>query len=235
MSITIAIPSKGRLKDDTFAAFARVGLEILPPHSARSYSTHVKGRDDIKIKLLSASEIAKEIIAGTIDLGVTGKDLLFEVSDETHYRASLLSPSASPDVVPLGFGKADVIVAVPNHWLDVTTMLDLSDVAADFHDYHQRRLRVATKYFELTHYFFDHIHGIKAYEIVESKGATEAAPSTGLADLIVDITSTGETLRDNHLRIVNDGRILTSQACLVKSLNHIKTPNAFVNEIIGLF
>jgi ATP phosphoribosyltransferase len=240
MSITIAIPSKGRLKDDCFTAFSKVGLEIVPLTSSRSYSTHIRGREDIKIKLLSATEIAKELVSGSIDLGVTGKDLLYEAGDKDKYHDALplgtepIAPNYGlPDLVPLGFGKADVVVAVPNHWWDVQTMADLSDIAADFHNHHNRRLRVASKYFRLTQDFFESHHGLNSYEIIDSKGATEAAPSTGLADLIVDITSTGETLEANHLKILKDGVILKSQACLVRSIRY--THHALANEVVKIF
>jgi ATP phosphoribosyltransferase len=117
----------------------------------------------------------------------------------------------------LGFGQADVVVAVPEVWLDVDTMADLDDVAADFRQRHGRRLRIATKYWRLTQQFFSQMHGIQVYRIVESLGATEGAPGAGSADIIVDITSTGSTLRANHLKILSDGVVLRSEACLVAS------------------
>ena len=120
-------------------------------------------------------------------------------------------------VARLGFGRADVVVAVPDVWLDVDTMADLDDVAADFRQRHGRRLRIATKYWRLTQQFFSQKHGIQVYRIVESLGATEGAPAAGLADVIVDITTTGSTLRANHLKVLSDGVILRSEACLVAS------------------
>lgn len=209
MTITIAVPSKGRMKDDTLAAFAKAGLEVLPQKDARSYRTKVKGRDDIEIALLSASEIARELVAGSIDFGVTGEDLVREATVDW---AGAMEISAR-----LGFGRADVVVAVPDHWHDVETMADLDDVAADFRHRHGRRLRIATKYWRLTQGFFSQKHGIQVYQIVESLGATEGAPAAGLADLIVDITSTGSTLTANNLKILGDGVILASEACLVLS------------------
>ena len=209
MTITIAVPSKGRMKDDTLAAFVKAGLEVLPQKDARSYRTKVKGRDDIEIALLSASEIARELVAGSIDFGVTGEDLVRE--------ATVDWAGAMEICARLGFGRADVVVAVPDHWHDVETMADLDDVAADFRHRHGRRLRIATKYWRLTQGFFSQKHGIQVYQIVESLGATEGAPAAGLADLIVDITSTGSTLVANNLKILGDGVILASEACLVLS------------------
>jgi ATP phosphoribosyltransferase len=208
--VVIAIPSKGRMKDDTLAAFAKAGLEIQPVSDARSYRTKVKGRKDIEIALMSASEIARELAAGSIDYGVTGEDLVREASGEWDKAMEI--------AVRLGIGRADVVVAVPDHWHDVETMADLDDVAAHFRHRHGRRLRIATKYWRLTQGFFSQKHGIQVYQIVESLGATEGAPAAGLADLIVDITSTGSTLSANNLKIPADGVILRSQACLVRSL-----------------
>ena len=208
--VVIAIPSKGRMKDDTLAAFAKAGLEIQPVSDARSYRTKVKGRKDIEIALMSASEIARELAAGSIDYGVTGEDLVREASGEWDKVMDI--------AVRLGIGRADVVVAVPDHWHVVETMADLDDVAAHFRHRHGRRLRIATKYWRLTQGFFSQKHGIQVYQIVESLGATEGAPAAGLADLIVDITSTGSTLTANNLKIPADGVILASQACLVRSL-----------------
>ena len=210
MSIILAIPSKGRMKDDAVAALSKAGLETEPSKDARAYRLKVKGRDDIEVALMSASEIARELAAGSIDLGVTGEDLVRESAANWEAKMSIAAR--------LGFGKADVVVAVPDHWHDVETMADLDDVAAHFRHRHGRRLRIATKYWRMTQGFFSQQHGIQVYQIVESLGATEGAPAAGLADLIVDITSTGETLRANRLRILADGLILRSEACLVQSL-----------------
>src|SRR5690606_8420563 len=147
--------------------------------------------------------------SGSVDLGVTGEDLARESLEEVDARIEFAAR--------LGFGNADVVVAVPDVWLDVTSMADLNDVAADFRQRHGRRLRVATKYWRLTQQFFSARHGIQVYRIVESLGATEGAPAAGSADIIVDITSTGSTLRANHLRILDDGVILRSEACLMMS------------------
>ncbi|MDZ7823638.1 MAG: ATP phosphoribosyltransferase [Ahrensia sp.] len=204
--ITIALPSKGRLKDEALALLASAGLEVLPPDDPRSYRARVKDRDDIEIAYLSASEIAREIAAGTVDAGVTGEDLVRENIADSYNTVELLAR--------LGFGGADVVVAVPDAWFDVHTMADLGEVAAGFRSTHGRRLRIATKYWQLTQEFFSQRNGIQLYRIIESLGATEGAPAAGQADIIVDITSTGSTLRANALRILDDGLILKSEACL---------------------
>ncbi|MER2536258.1 MAG: ATP phosphoribosyltransferase [Rhizobiaceae bacterium] len=209
MSITIALPSKGRLKEQALEIFARAGLAVALPDDERTYRARVEGRADIEIAFLSASEIANEIGLGTVDLGVTGEDLLREKLADWETKAEI--------VAGLGFGRADVVVAVPESWLDVDTMADLDDVAAEFRLRHGRRLRIATKYWRLTQQFFSGLHGIQVYRIVESLGATEGAPAAGSADVIVDITTTGSTLCANHLKILADGVILRSQACLAAS------------------
>jgi ATP phosphoribosyltransferase len=207
MTVTLALPSKGRLKEQALETLARAGLPVSLPDDARKYHARIEGRADIDVAFLSASEIAGEIGAGGIDLGVTGEDLVRETLPDWENRAEV--------VVRLGFGQADVVVAVPDIWLDVDTMADLDDVAADFRQRHGRRLRIATKYWRLTQQFFTAKHGIQVYRIVESLGATEGAPAAGSADIVVDITSSGSTLRANHLKVLSDGVVLRSQACLV--------------------
>lgn len=209
MTITIALPSKGRMKEDASAIFKRAGMEITVHGNERSYRGKVTGMDDVEIAFLSASEIAREIGAGSIDFGVTGEDLVREDISDVAKRVEFCAR--------LGFGHADVVVAVPEIWLDVETMADLGDVAADFRARHGRRLTIATKYWRLTQQFFSAKHGIQLYRIVESLGATEGAPASGSADIIVDITSTGATLHANHLKILSDGVVLRSEACLVRA------------------
>jgi len=217
MSITLALPSKGRLREQALELCAKAGLRVKLPGDDRKYRAHVEGRRDIEIAFLSASEIAGEIGRGAVDLGVTGEDVLREKTADWERKTEILAR--------LGFGHADVIVAVPEIWLDVDTMADLDDVAADFRAAHGRRLRIATKYWRLTQQFFSGRHGIQVYRIVESLGATEGAPAAGSADVIVDITSTGSTLRANHLKVLEDGVILRSQACLVASLKKRSADN----------
>lgn len=208
MTLTIAVPSKGRLKEKTLAVFADAGLVIEDPKDVRSYQSKVAGRADIDILFLSASEIARELASGSVHMGVTGEDLARETIAQTDEIVEFIAP--------LGFGHADVVVAVPNAWIDVDTMADLDDVASHYRTRYGRRLRVATKYWQLTQGYF-RSHGIGVYRIVESLGATEGAPAAGSADAIVDITSTGSTIHANQLKILDDGIILKSQANLIRS------------------
>lgn len=216
--ITLAIPSKGRLKEQALEMLARAGLAVSLPGDERKYHARVDGLDNVEVVFLSASEISGEIGQGAVDLGITGEDLVRENIADWEARAEI--------VARLGFGHADVVVAVPEIWLDVDTMADLDDVAADFRQRHGRRLRIATKYWRLTQQFFTAKHGIQVYRIVESLGATEGAPAAGSADIIVDITTTGSTLKANHLKILSDGIVLKSQACLVASKKERKPADA---------
>jgi ATP phosphoribosyltransferase len=203
----LAIPSKGRLQDQTVEWLNSCGLSLKRHGSDRGYSASLVGGLAMDVMLVSAREIAHGLHRGEFHLGITGNDLLTETAS---------GQSDAFPVMPLGFGRADLVVAVPDSWIDVTTMSDLDDVADRTLHRRGRPLRVATKYHQATRAFFRR-HGVGAYRIVDSQGATEGAPASGQADVIVDITSTGSTLRANHLRILSDGLILESQAQLMAS------------------
>lgn len=225
MTLTVALPSKGRMKDDAIAIFARAGLTVSAIGNDRSYRGRIEGIDDVEVAFLSASEIARELGAGAVDFGVTGEDLVRESLARADERVEITAR--------LGFGNADVVVAVPDIWKDVDSMADLGDVAADFRTRHGRRLTIATKYWRLTQSFFSTRHGIQLYRIVESLGATEGAPASGAADIIVDITTTGSTLKANHLRILSDGVILRSEACIVRARKAEHDADPRVAELIS--
>jgi ATP phosphoribosyltransferase len=208
-ALALAIPSKGRLQEQAQNYFWDAGAALKQLAGARGYRATLTGFGDIDVMLLSASEIAQALLAGDVHLGITGEDLLREAAPELDGRIKL--------VKPLGFGFANVVVAVPQAWIDVSTMADLDDVCAAFAQRHRRRLRIATKYVQLTRAFFAHA-GISDYRIVESAGATEGAPTAGTAEAIVDITTTGATLAANGLKTLEDGTILESQAQLAASL-----------------
>jgi ATP phosphoribosyltransferase len=207
--LIIASPSKGRLQENAAAFFARAGLELTQGRGARDYRGAIAGLDGVEVAFLSASEITSRLARGEAHLGVTGEDLVREEIADVARTVELLAP--------LGFGAANVVVAVPQAWIDVRVMADLADVASGFRARHGRGLRVATKYVNTTRRFFAQ-HAIDDYRIVESSGATEGAPAAGAADLIVDITTTGATLVANALKVLDDGVILRSQANLVASL-----------------
>jgi ATP phosphoribosyltransferase len=207
--LVIAVPSKGRLQENAAKFFARAGLPVSQARGARDYRGAVSGLPDAEVMFLSAGEIVTQLASGAVHLGVTGEDILREGVPDADQRLELLTP--------LGFGFANVVVAVPQSWIDVRTMADLDEVADAMRARHGRRLRVATKYMNLTRAFFARA-GLSDYRIVESLGATEAAPQAGSADIIVDITTTGATLAANGLKVLDDGTMLRSEANLVASL-----------------
>jgi ATP phosphoribosyltransferase len=209
MSLVIAVPSKGRLKDQVEAWLADCGLKLEVTGGARGYLASLKGLPGAQVRLLSAADIADALDAGEVHLGVTGEDLLRERGEDLDARVLLLRA--------LGFGRADLVTAVPKSWLDVESMADLEEVAHDYLARTGRRMRVATKYLAQTRGFFAR-HGIADYRIAESGGATEGAPAAGLAEIVVDITSSGATLAANGLKVLGDGLILKSQAQLAASL-----------------
>jgi ATP phosphoribosyltransferase len=207
--LTLAIPSKGRLQEQVTGYLADAGLQPKQVAGARDYRAAIAGQPGIDVKLMSSAEIAAALGEGEIHLGITGEDLIREDIPDAEESIVLLQA--------LNLGHADVVVAVPRGWIDVSTMADLDDVCTAYHARHHKRLRVATKYLTLTRKFFA-AHGIADYRIVESLGATEGAPAAGLAEAIVDITTTGATLAANDLKALDDGVILKSQAQLTASL-----------------
>jgi ATP phosphoribosyltransferase len=207
--LVLALPSKGRLLEQCNAALARAGLAVTrPAGAARGYKAGIDGLPGVEVSLVSSAEIVQLLKTGAVHLGVTGEDLVREAMADADDRVRFLSP--------LGFGHADVVVAVPDCWLDVRRMADLEQMAVAFRRLHGRRVRVATKYMGLTRRYFAEM-GVTGYRIVESLGATEGTPAAGLAELIVDIATTGATLKANGLRVLDDGVILKSQANLMAS------------------
>ncbi len=204
--LVLAVPAKGRLQENAEAFFARSGLALIKPRGARDYRGAVAGLDGVEVAYLSASEITAQLAAGAVHFGVTGEDLVREMIPDADAKVVLIEP--------LGFGHANVVVAVPQAWIDVRSMADVDDVATAFRHTHERKMRVATKYVNLTRGFFS-AQGVLDYRIVESAGATEGAPAAGTAEMIVDITTSGATLAANALKVIEDGTILRSQANLV--------------------
>ena len=214
--LVLAVPSKGRLEENAANVFAHAGMP-LKRAGARGYQGRLSGIDTVDVLYLSASEIAARLREGSIHFGITGEDLLREEIPDLDSAVQL--------VQPLGFGHADVVVALPDGWVDVTCMADLAEVAGAFRAEHNKRLRVATKYTHLTAEFFAR-HGVVDYVLVQSFVATEGAPASGAAEAIVDITSTGATLAANNLRVPEDGVILKSQANLAAALKADWSPEA---------
>ena len=208
MQIKLGVPSKGRLMEKTFEWFAARGITLQRTGSEREYAGAVEGIEGVSLILLSAGEIPRELAAGRIHLGVTGTDLVQE-------KLALWDQLVAP-VEELAFGHADLIIAVPQAWIDVDTLDDLDAAASAFRDKHGFRLRIATKYHRLVREFLRST-GVADYALVDSQGATEGTIKNETAEAIADITSSGETLRANHLKILSDGLILRSQATLWRS------------------
>jgi ATP phosphoribosyltransferase len=206
--LILAVPSKGRLMEQTAEFFAKAGLVLRKTGSERGYRGEIAGLDNVEVAFISSSEIAANLKSGRAHLGITGEDLIREQVSDAAERVEFLAK--------LGFGRADVVVAVPRCWIDVRTMADLDEIAVSFRRAHGRWYRVATKYLNLTRRFFAE-KGVADYRIVESLGATEGTPAAGTAELIVDITTTGATLAANGLRVLDDGLILRSEANLIAS------------------
>ena len=207
-ALVLGLPSKGRLMEDTIGWFAKRGIEIARNGADREYSAAVTGAEGLEVVMLSAGEIPRELAAGRIHMGVTGEDLIRERLPAHDEQVRIATQ--------MGFGHADLIVAVPAAWVDVETMHDLDEVAHDLRARHGQPLRVATKYHNLVRAFFRQ-SGVAEYRLVDSQGATEAAPKNLAAEAIADITSSGETLKANHLKPLDDGLILKSQAVLAVS------------------
>lgn len=206
--LVLAVPSKGRLQENATAFFGRAGLKFVKASGERGYRGMIAGVEGAEVAFLSASEIVAQLASGAAHLGVTGEDLVREQLSDADAAVEMLTP--------LGFGHANVVVAVPQAWIDVRSMTDLEDVASTMRARHGRKLRVATKYVNLTRRFFAE-HGLADYRIVESLGATEGAPAAGTAEIVVDITTTGATLAANALKVLDDGVMLASEANLVAS------------------
>ena len=207
-ALVFAVPSKGRLMEQTAEFLAESGLKLRKVGHDRGYRGEIEGLAGVDVAFVSASEIVAELNRGRAHVGVTGEDLVRENISNASDRVAFLKP--------LGFGRADVVVAVPRCWIDVAVVADLEAAAVAFRREHGRPFRVATKYVNLTRRFFA-AKGLIDYRIVESLGATEGTPAAGTADIIVDITTTGATLAANGLKVLEDGVILRSEANLVAS------------------
>ena len=221
--ITIGLPSKGRLKENSISFFEKNNFKPTSNGGERNYFAQLENLPNSKIIYLHAKEIIQRLGDGTIDVGISGLDLLQESPINLQKKIEIKKK--------LDFGVANVVIAIPNDWIDVQTVADLEEVSFDFRDKKNTRLRVATKYPNLTNNFLVS-KGITQYKIVPSLGATETYPFIGSSEIISDITSTGKTLKDNNLRILKDGSILSSQACLFISKKKAAILRPFLNSLI---
>jgi ATP phosphoribosyltransferase len=220
--ITIGLPSKGRLKDKAISFFDDSSLKIIQSEKERNYFGTIENKPNIKIIFLHAKEIIQRLGDGTLDIGVSGLDLLNE-SDKNLREKIYIKRK-------LDFGNANLVVAVPDDWIDVQTIADLEEVAFDIRSKRNTRLRVATKYPNLTNNFL-FSKGVTQYKLISSLGATETYPFIGSSEIITDITSTGKTLEDNNLRVLKDGLILKSTACLFIAKKKAASLQPFLNSL----
>ena len=221
--INIGIPSKGRLRNDILKIFKKNKLNLISERGERDLLGSIKNIKKVKILYLHAREIVERLGDGSLDLGFSGYDLLKESEIITQKKINVIKK--------YNFGKANLVIAVPDPWIDVQTVADLEEIAFEFKDKKKKRLRVATKYPNLTREFL-FSKGVTQFKIVGSLGATEAYPFTGSSEIITDITSTGETLSANNLRVLKDGLILKSEACMMRSKSALKS--SILNKIVKL-
>lgn len=210
--IRLGVPSKGRLMEKTFDWFGARGLPLTRTGAERGYDA-VAGMKGVELVLMAAAEIPRDLTAGRLHLGVTGSDLIQEKVALWPDRVELLAQ--------MGFGQADLVIAVPQHWVDVDTLDDLDAACAAFRRAHGFRLRIATKYHRLVRDFLA-AQGVADYQLIDSQGATEGTVKSEAAEAVADITSTGETLRANGLKVLEDGLIHASQACLWRSRGAVR-------------
>ncbi len=220
--ITIGLPSKGRLKEKAVSFFEDSDLKILQSDKERNYFANIENKPNIKIIYLHAKEIIQRLGDGTLDVGISGLDLLNESEKSLQDKIGIKQK--------LNFGGANLVVAVPDDWIDVQTIADLEEVAFDIRSKRNTRLRVATKYPNLTNNFLIS-KGVTQYKLIPSLGATETYPFIGSSEIITDITSTGKTLQDNNLRVLKDGLILKSTACLFVSKKKAAILQPFLNSL----
>ena len=208
MITKIGVPSKGRLRKSVLKEFKKNRYNLISERGERDYFAKIKNKVNIEVIYLHAREIIERLGDNSLDIGFSGYDLLKESSINIQKKISVYKK--------YNFGNAKLVIAIPNRWIDVQTIADLEEVAFEFKDSKKRRLRVATKYPNLTRDFL-FSKGVTQFKLIHSLGATETYPFTGSSEIISDITSTGETLRANNLRVIKDGIILESQACLLIS------------------
>jgi ATP phosphoribosyltransferase len=220
--ISIGLPSKGRLKEGSINFFEKNNLKLTSNGGERNYFARIENLPNIKIVYLHAKEIIQRLGDGTLDIGISGLDLLNESPINLQKKIKMKKK--------LNFGMANLVIAIPDDWLDVQTIADLEEVSFDFRDKKNTRLRVATKYPNLTNTFLVS-KGVTQYKLVSSLGATETYPFIGSSEIITDITSSGKTLKDNNLRILKDGLILKSQACVLFSKKKAAKVQPFLNSL----
>jgi ATP phosphoribosyltransferase len=213
VTTTLALPSKGAIADPTLSFLRDCGLRVDKPNQ-RQYTGLLPAIPSITVLFQRVTDVLYKVADGTVPIGITGLDV---VREHPHQDVLVIHDA-------LGYGQCSLVVATPEAWVDVDNMVDLADVALDLREYQRRNLRVATKFPTLTRQFF-HAQGLHHFTLVNAEGAIEAAPTLGYADIIVDLTQTGTTLRENHLKVLSDGVIMDSQACLIGNRRLLEAPS----------
>jgi ATP phosphoribosyltransferase len=220
--LKIGIPSKGRLKENSLSILKKNKINI--KNSKRSYISKVENLKNNEVIFLHAREIIERLAEGSLDVGISGLDLLKESLPGIKKNIKIYKN--------LNFGFANLVVAIPEDWIDVQTIADLEEISFNFKNNNTSKLRIATKYPNLTNDFLNS-KGLTQYKIVNSLGATEIYPFTNQSEIITDITSTGATLKANRLRILKDGLILSSSACVIVSKKSLR--NKFKKNFLEKF
>lgn len=210
--VTLALPSKGAIADPTLSFLSDCGLRVDKPNP-RQYTGSIPTIPSVDVLFQRVTDVVYKVSDGTAQLGVTGYDV---VREHPHDDLIVIHPD-------LRYGYCKLLVAVPESWVDVESIVDLAEVALDFREYKRRNLRVATTFTNLTRQYL-HEQGIHHFTILNAEGAIEVAPTIGYADVIVDLMQSGTTLRENHLKPLTDGVIVESQACLVGNRQALQDP-----------
>src|SRR6266581_2678379 len=220
--VRLALPGKGTLEASTLSFLAECGMKV-NRSNPRQYLARIASMPGLEVVFQRAADIPMLVLNGDATLGITGYDILTEhlgYSDD-----EIVDGDNGEDIIVLernlDYGACRLVVAVPETWIDVSTCADLWHLAGYYATQKGRTLRIATKYPALTGQFLRR-HGITHCKIVSPHGALEAAPLTDTADLIVDLTETGTTLRENHLKLLEDGVVLRSQACLIANVHLLR-------------
>lgn len=218
-TLTLALPSKGALAEPTTSFLRDCGLRIHQPNP-RQYTGSIPAIPEFEVLFQRVKDVVYKVSDGSAHLGITGYDV---TQEQPHDDLIVINNR-------LGYGHCQLLVAVPEAWVDVQSMIDLAEVALDFREYKQRNLRVATTYTNLARQFL-HTHGIHHFTLVKAEGAIEAAPTLGYADIIIDLAQTGTTLRENHLKPLPGAVIVESQASLIGNRRLLKNNPVLLNPV----
>ena len=210
--VSLALPSKGAIAEPTLDFLKSCDLRVVQTNP-RQYTATIPALPHVEVLFQRVTDIVYKVADGTVDMGITGLDVVHEIAGNFDDVIILHNN--------LRYGACQLVVAVPEAWIDVDMLADVVDVSLDFREHKHRNLRVATKFTNLARQFL-HQHGVHHFTLVEAEGAIEAAPKLGYGDIIIDLSATGTTLRENHLKPISDGVILDSNACLIGNLRRLR-------------